>query len=812
MSDDDTNQKDGGAGKGTADKPAAMPRRSGFGRGGDKSLARETSAPEKVAPPAPAAPYFPPTDATRPAPGGDGERPRRFERTSGERVANRSERSEPASRERTSSRPAYRGRDDDGRAKRAYTPKPDRPRAARPPDEKPTPTPRVPGADEPERIAKVMARAGIASRRDSEAMILEGRVTVNGTVIDSPALDVTAKDRITVDGEMLPDRERTRLWLYHKPRGLVTTARDTEGRTTVFESLPEDLPRVIAVGRLDINTEGLLLLTNDGGLARVLELPRTGWLRRYRVRAFGEIDQARLDTLRDGITIDGEHYGPITARFEREQGANTWLTVDLREGKNREVKRVLEHLGLIVNRLIRVSFGPFQLGDLPEGEVDEVRMRVIKDQLGPELAAEAGVDFDSIRRDEGPVPPPDAPRLRRDPDSDRPRPDRPRQDRPREDRPREERPREERPRGDKRPDRLRPDKRFEKPERGPREERAEGRDKPWTKVVWRDPEVDALIPKSGGGPRRGADPKTERATRAAAGTSSRSREAAVADPKGRRIKVERVTSTRAPDAGKPSGRDMPVRKLGRAKREDFLDENGTRKATAPHGSDVRRRPRDDADREPRGERPTALPGERPHRNERPFRARSGDDRPTRSFERGEGKTGGASDRKPRSFKPREDGGFPDRPRGERPRQDRSRQDRPREDSPREDRPQRARSFGDKPGDRSKSGGVKSGGGRSGGGSDRSGGERSFGERGAGRTGAGRAGAGRAGADKPSSGKPGFGKSGPDRGGERSGAGRAGAGRGGPGRGGPGKGGPRTGSPGRGGGSGGSRGPGRGPRA
>lgn len=255
------------------------------------------------------------------------------------------------------------------------------------------------GADEPERIAKVMARAGLCSRRDAEDWILAGRVSVNGAVIDSPALDVGPKDTILIDGAPLPTRERTRLWLYHKPAGLVTTADDPEGRPTVFDHLPEGLPRVISVGRLDINTEGLLLLTNDGGLARVLAHPSTAWLRRYRVRAHGSVTQARLDELRDGITIDGVDYEPVVATLERERGDNVWLVLDLREGKNREVKIVLEHLGLIVNRLIRVSFGPFQLGDLPEGTVEEIRSRMLKDQLGERLAAEAGVDFDGPRFD-----------------------------------------------------------------------------------------------------------------------------------------------------------------------------------------------------------------------------------------------------------------------------------------------------------------------------------------------------------------------------------------------------------------------------
>src|SRR6187399_415132 len=250
---------------------------------------------------------------------------------------------------------------------------------------------------EGERIAKVIARAGLCSRREAEAWIAAGRVAVNGEKIASPALNITPSDKIVVDGKPLPGAERTRLFLYHKPAGLVTTHADPGGRPTIFGVLPKELPRLISVGRLDLNTEGLLLLTNDGGLARALELPATGWLRRYRVRAHGSVAQAQLDTLRRGITIDGVRYGEIEATVDRSQGSNVWLTFAIREGKNREVKNVLGHLGLAVNRLIRVSFGPFRLGDLPEGAIEEVKTRTLRDQLGERIAALAGADFSGPR-------------------------------------------------------------------------------------------------------------------------------------------------------------------------------------------------------------------------------------------------------------------------------------------------------------------------------------------------------------------------------------------------------------------------------
>ena len=254
-----------------------------------------------------------------------------------------------------------------------------------------------------ERIAKALARAGLASRRDAEEMVTQGRVTVNGRVINSPALDITENDVVAVDGKPLPPRERTRLWMYHKPRGLMTTHADPEGRPTVFDNLPEGLPRLISVGRLDFNTEGLLLLTNDGGLARALELPDTGWLRRYRVRAHGEVTQAQLDQLKDGVEVDGVKYGSIDATLERDQGANVWLVFAIREGKNREVRNVMAHLGLEVNRLIRISYGPFQLAELEEGKVEEVKTRVLREQLGEKIAKLAGAEFNRPPQGEGAV-------------------------------------------------------------------------------------------------------------------------------------------------------------------------------------------------------------------------------------------------------------------------------------------------------------------------------------------------------------------------------------------------------------------------
>ena len=416
-----------------------------------------------------------------------------------------------------------------------------------------------------DRIAKVMARAGLCSRRDAEAWILQGRVVVNGETLATPARDIVPSDRVEVDGKPLPLRERTRLFLYHKPRGLVTTARDPEGRPTVFAQLPKGLPRLISVGRLDINTEGLLLLTNDGGLARIIELPETGWLRRYRVRCFGEINQATLDTLKEGVTIDDMHYGPIEATLDREKGDNVWLTLGLREGKNREVKRVLEYFGLAVNRLIRVSFGPFQLGELAEGAVEEVRTGFLRHQISPEMVTASGVDFD------GPV-------FNYDEDFDdiAPKKFERREERSRDARP----PRREFGRDDSRPSRREFDRddraapraerkdrspRFEtktpevgadeKPLRPPRPHRNEVQKKIWRADDVQERMTTRSTPKA---PRRGFDPKQARAENA---ERTHQRAGRIQSRGGKSVMVEKLAPRTRTESGRtdrsPQGKGAP---------------------------------------------------------------------------------------------------------------------------------------------------------------------------------------------------------------------------------------------------------------
>jgi 23S rRNA pseudouridine2605 synthase len=657
-----------------------------------------------------------------------------------------------------------------------------------------------------ERLAKAIARAGLGSRRDAEVWIGEGRVKVNGSVVDAAAFNVVATDHIEVDGRPLPQRERTRMWLYHKPRGYVTTNRDPEGRETVFEILPAGLPRVMTVGRLDINTEGLLLLTNDGGLARVLELPETGWLRRYRVRAFGRVTQDKLEALKEGLTIDGFSYGPIEAEVERQQNDNVWLMIGLREGKNREVKRVAEHLGLAVNRLIRISFGPFQLGNLGEGEAEEVRSRTLADQLGKRLTEEAGLDFDSdvIRAE-------DAPRVTGG-------------------------------RGGK---------------TAPREDRERLTDA--SKRVGRRAPV--VRPRDVPAPETSAPvEKKEPATRVKRG-------APVADRQGRKVAVERISRTAGDEApkrvskrdpaaaerfgaaGRPErpkrpGAKPPARgdRPDRAPRREGAEgerrgpprERGDRPQRAPSGdrpltgrvqrSDTSNRPargprpegagrpgRDGdrpnrpsfGERPPRGdrpERPSFGDRPRPERGDRPQRAPSGD-RPARGPRPERSSFGDRPARPERSDAPRSEAPRPEssrpaprwredapgaarerpfRPAGDRPQRDRPTGDRPQRD--RSERPTGGRPEGGRPPRRE--GGERPGGG--------AGGRPPRGDRpsGAGRPGGDRpAGAGRPGGDRPAgAGRPGnkpggFKPGGPKGGGRPTGGGRPSGGGGKPGGGG-----------------------------
>ncbi len=553
----------------------------------------------------------------------------------------------------------------------------------------------------PERISKILARVGVASRRDIERMIMEGRVTLNGKLLETPVVNVTFEDKIEVDGVPIRGVERTRLWLYHKPAGLVTTNSDPEGRPTVFENLPDDLPRVLSIGRLDINTEGLLLLTNDGGLSRVLELPTTGWLRRYRVRAHGEIDQAKLDTLKDGIAVDGVLYGSIDATLDRTQGRNVWITMGLREGKNREIKNVLGALGLDVNRLIRVSYGPFQLGDLEEGRVIEVKGRMLRDQLGPRLIADSKANFDApiygnaVDAEEAPAPARGARPERNDRPERNERPERAE----RSDRGGwgQEKPTERR-------DERRSDDRFGDKPRGPKAGGDRGPKSFGNKG-----------PARGGFADRGRDGEGEERPkkRPALGTSRTANvwmapgARPTTDERGRKIsarsEAEQLFKKPAPQNDRPIvvkrvegdsdwiRADSPPEPERGDKRGGFGDRGERGFGDKPRGErsfgDKPRGERSFGDK-PRGERSF---GDKP-RGDRPFSDRPRGDRPARDGERSFGDKP-RFDRKPREEgdRPRGDRPFSDRPRGERPAGDRPRGDRPYGDKPRGER-----SFGDKP--------------------------------------------------------------------------------------------------------------------
>jgi 23S rRNA pseudouridine2605 synthase len=563
----------------------------------------------------------------------------------------------------------------------------------------------------PERISKILARVGVASRRDIERMIMDGRVSLNGKVLDTPVVNVTFDDAIEVDGVPIRGVERTRLWLYHKPGGLVTTNSDPEGRPTVFESLPGELPRVLSIGRLDINTEGLLLLTNDGGLSRVLELPTTGWLRRYRVRAHGEVDQEALDKLKDGIAVDGVLYGSIEATLDRSQGRNVWITMGLREGKNREIKNVLGALGLEVNRLIRISYGPFQLGDLPEGEVMEVRGRTLRDQLGPRLIEEAKANFDAPIYNETPAASEDekpARSSRSEWSSPADRPARPRDE-------------DRRERSLGRLDTKATERKFSEKPAGKFGAKPEGKfgAKPGFKSSDRDLGDEKPKKRPPMGTSRtanvwmapGARPNADGSVRAVSARAQAEQLFRKQVPENdRRVIVKRADddadwiradSPPEPEKGefgakrsfgdKPRG-DKP---RGDKPRSDRPRSDSSR-GDSPRGerSFGDRKPRESGDRpygdKPRGERSF---GDRPSRGERPTgdrptgdrRPRQDGDRPARAFNAGEG----------RSDRPRSDRPYGDRPaRGDRPTGDRPTRDRPTRDRPTGDR--RPREDGDRP--------------------------------------------------------------------------------------------------------------------
>lgn len=527
------------------------------------------------------------------------------------------------------------------------------------------------GAPKPERISKLLARAGIASRRDVERMIMEGRVRLNGAVLETPVVNATLMDRIEVDGQPIRGIERTRLWIYHKPAGLVTTNSDPEGRPTVFDNLPEELPRVLSIGRLDINTEGLLLLTNDGGLARVLELPATGWLRRYRVRAHGEIDQPALDRLKEGIAVDGVLYGGIDATLDRKQGHNVWLTMGLREGKNREIKNVLGVLGLEVNRLIRLSYGPFQLGELAEGSVVEVRSRMLREQLGPRLIEEAKANFDAPIYN-------DAPREQEENVEADEKPSRGPVER------------TERPHREKTAERP---ERFERSERGERPRGAKPfGSKPFGKGAFRgadrsEDEADVRPKRKTPGSSRtvnvwmapGAKPVGEKEAARRKRIPTPNARPVTASPD---LKGPRVTVTRAAEDG------------------DWIRAESFGGKEKDEGGFGRKRGLGDRTERARSDRP---------RNDRPRGDRPAGDRAKGDW--------------PREDRPREE-----RPRGERPRDDRPRDERPRGERSFGDRPAGksfggGKAFGGKPGGGRSFGGKPGGGRPSGGGRPGSGGRK-----------------------------------------------------------------------------------------
>ena len=612
----------------------------------------------------------------------------------------------------------------------------------------------------PERISKILARAGVASRRDVERMILEGRVTLNGKLLETPVVNATLNDAIEVDGAPIRGIERTRLWLYHKPGGLVTTNSDPEGRPTVFDNLPEGLPRVLSIGRLDINTEGLLLLTNDGGLSRVLELPTTGWLRRYRVRAHGEVDQEALDKLKEGIAVDGVLYGSIDATLDRSQGRNVWITMGLREGKNREIKNVLGALGLEVNRLIRISYGPFQLGDLPEGEAIEVRGRTLRDQLGARLITEAKANFDAPlyneRGDEGEAPV-RIERPQRDERSAQAEDGDGRRSFAKEDRGDDRREKALGRLDTRRDDRKFPDKKFADKPRGakPFGSRDQGRDQ------GRDDAGDKKKRPPMGTNRTanvwmapGARPTTESKTQKSSARAEAEQLFKKPTPENDRRVVINRTSDEEGEWIRAEGTEADRDDKRGFGRKSFGDKSYGDRGDRPRGERsfgdkprFDRKPREDGERsersfdKPRGERSFDKPrgersfGDKPRFDRKPREDGDRSERPARAYGAGEG----------RSERPRSDRPYGDRPGGERaggdrPRGERTFSDRP----PRGDRPSgEGRPFGDKP--RGKSFGGKPGGGKPG--SGKPGGGKSFGGKPGGRPAGGKPGG------RPAGGRP-----------------------------------------------------------
>ena len=650
----------GGAGKrdsapgGKGGKPFGKPAGKSFGKPGEgRSFAKSTEggSEKRFGKPSEGRSYDKPAGKSY---GKPGDKPRSFDKPAGKPY----------------------GKPGDKPAFRSDRPKSDGQFAGSRPASKPAPRPATETAGlEPERISKLLARAGVASRRDVERMIMEGRVRLNGEVLTAPAVNATYADKIEVDGEEIRGPERTRLWLYHKPAGLVTTNADPEGRATVFDNLPEGLPRVMSIGRLDINTEGLLLLTNDGGLARVLELPSTGWLRRYRVRAHGSVDQGKLDQLKDGIAVDGVLYGGIDAVLDREQGHNAWITMGLREGKNREIKNVLGAIGLDVNRLIRISYGPFQLGNLPEGQVMEIKGRMLRDQLGPRLIEDAKANFDAPIFDHSGA-------LVVEEEDARPAARKPRDQQDRA------------PRGD----------RPERAERGDRGDRSDRGDRPQRERSFGDKPFGAKPARSGD--RKGGEERSDKKIPPRNGRVTNVWMAPGARPLGEKeaAKVaKRGNRGPRPDERKPEATisDRVVRPSVLKVRDDegqWIRSTGDDAGGKRNGDRDRKRgfgdkPRDDRPRsdKPRGERSF---GDRPF-GDRPPREPRDDARPARAF----------------SGKPRSDRDTGDRPFGDKPRGKSF--GKPSGDKPfgaRDGKPGGGKSFGGKPGG-GKSFGGKPGGGK-----------------------------------------------------------------------------------------------------